>query len=652
MLRKPMIAALAGVVALGLGLVLALALLIDVNAYRGAVSERLTLATGRAVDIEGELSLAWGWPPELRLGGLRIANAAWGSAADMLWIDQAAAEVALWPLLRGEVRIRRLFLDGIVLLLERDSEGRANWIFETEPARGSGTQARARPLPELGEVRVRDLAFRWRDAVGGNDEALRLHHFELRADDREGFDQVAFALDYRGEELSGRGKVGSLEVLPASGSWPLDLDLRWGEAALGLRGQLELPQLTAFDLRLLAEAPDLAWIGRRFDLELPMLPLTLAARFHGGLQQYHLDDLSVTLGESDLAGSVHGGANAAPGLHLRSRRLDLDAWRQSRPDEGQAAPLFSPELWPPTLLPAVGMPFSWAVDHLSLGGFSLSALRIEGSLRPDRSVAASLKALWADGRLAADVELSEQGEGDGLGLLAEATLVESSLGQLMQQAWQARDVDVSVDATLSARASGRSAAEFARSLDGHLSLSGGRGRIHHRALGALSSDLLGTLMPFIEEQDSAALNCLAGRFDFEAGVAEDGMLLFDSETLTLAGRGRVDLGAESVAGLLTPRPKRAGLMNLAVPMEVVGPLSQPEIRPEGGALLRRSAGVALAAVNPLVLLVPVVTTALSGPENPCFAALEEARTGERGAESESRVEGFMRGLRRFLSDDG
>lgn len=643
---------------LGFALVLAVlvaVLLIDPNDYRDAIGERLTAASGRAVEIEGDLTLDFSWQPELRFGGLRVANAAWGSAPDMLWVEEAAAQVSLWPLLFGEVRIRRLTVDGMVLLLERHSDGRANWEFESgrsAPAPANEEPSRnARSLPEVLELQVRELAFRLRDAPSGRDEALRLHSLELRPAEAVGTTRVTFALDYRGAELSGTGTVGSLWALGARGDWPLDLDLQWGEASLALRGHVEVPELGSFDLMLLGEAPDLALLGHRFDLDLPTLPVTLHARLHGGLEQYRLEDLTLMLGASDLAGHFSAGVNLEQvGLHLRSRRLDLDAWRRSRLSAVQAAPLFSSSAWPRPLLPAISMPFSWEVENLSVGGFSLREFHLEGELRADRSVTATVNAIWAEGRLAGDVALIEQA--DGLGLLAEGRLTNASLGQLLQQARLARDIDVNVDATLQARASGRSAAELARSFDGYLSLVGGEGRIHHQALGALSSDLLGSLMPFMEEDDSAALNCLAGRFDFTEGVAEDAMVLFDSETVTLAGRGRVDLGGERVAMLLTPRPKRAGLMNFAVPMELVGPLRSPEVRPESGGLARRAAGVALAVVNPLVLLVPVVTTTFRGTDNPCLTAVEEARTGQPGAEPESRVEGFMRGLRRVIGGDG
>ncbi|MCC5885277.1 MAG: AsmA family protein [Gammaproteobacteria bacterium] len=654
MLRNVLLALLALAVAAVLALGSA-SLLIDPNDYRETVSERLTAALGREVAIEGDVALGFGWPVELRVGGVRVANAAWGSARDMLGIEAVAVQVALWPLIRREVRIRRLTADGMVALLERDAQGRTNWTFETgrptttEPERGPRSQRR---LPEVREVQVRRLEFRWRDELGGVDESFRLHHLELHPGEALGTHGVAFELDYRGAPLTGSGRVGSLQALVGDGeAWPIDLDVHWGGASLQARGHLLLPEFDAVDLQLAGEAADLGALGVRFELDLPRLPMTFAAHLQGGATQLRADGLQLTLGGSDLTGNLHvePSENRAE-LRLRSRNLDLDAWRQPAASSAQASPLFSTSPWPQPLLPAFDAPFSLEVESLILGGFALSAVEFEGKLKADRTLVASLAAGLADGRLSGTAELSE-GE-EGLALLTETTLTDGSLGQLLQQARLARDVDVSVDAVLLARAVGRSPSGLARSLDGHLSLLGGQGRIHHRAVGALSSDLLGSLMPFLEQRDSAALNCLAGRFDFKGGVADDAMVLFDTETLTLAGKGRVDLGAERIAMVLTPRPKRAGLMNLAMPVEVTGPLANPEFRLESTGLARRSAGVALAVVNPLVLLVPVVTTTFGGADNPCLAAVEEARTGQRAKEPESRIEGFMRGLRRVIGGDG
>jgi len=80
MLRKLFMASLALAFAFAFALGLAVVagfVLVDPNGYRGAVSELLAMATGRGVDIEGDLSLGFGWPPELRLGGLRVANTVW-----------------------------------------------------------------------------------------------------------------------------------------------------------------------------------------------------------------------------------------------------------------------------------------------------------------------------------------------------------------------------------------------------------------------------------------------------------------------------------------------------------------------------------------------------------------------------------------------
>lgn len=655
MLRKVLIALLA----LGVAAVLLLgsvALLIDPNDYRATVNERLTAALGREVSIEGDLALGFGWPLELRVGGVGVANAAWGSAREMLVIDDLTVEVALWPLIRREVRIRRLTADGMAALLERDAEGRTNWTFETDGPHVTTEQERRpsaqRRLPEVREVQVRRLEFRWRDALGGRDESFRMHQLELHPGAAPGTYRVAFELDYRGAPLMGSGRLGSLQALIGEGEvWPVDLDLHWGEASLAARGHLSLPELDTVDLQLLGESSDLAALGVRFGLDLPRLPMTLAAHLRGGATQLRADGLRMTLGSSDLGGSLTvNPTEKRAELRLRSRSLNLDHWRQSAPSSTRASPLFSTSPWPQPLLPAMDAPFTLEVESLTLGGFSFSAVEVAGSVKTDRSMTASLAAGLADGRLTGTAELSEAEEGLALGV--ESTFTDGSLGQLLLQARLARDVDVSVDAVLLARAVGQSPADLARSLDGHLSVVGGQGRIHHRAVGALSSDLLGSLMPFVEQRDSAALNCLAGRFEFEAGVAEDAMVLFDTETLTLAGKGRVDLGAERMAMVLTPRPKRAGLMNLAMPVEVVGPLRSPEFKLESGGMARRSAGVALAVVNPLVLLVPVVTTTLGGADNPCLAAVEQARTGERAKQPESRIEGFMRGLRRVIGGDG
>jgi uncharacterized protein involved in outer membrane biogenesis len=85
--------------------------------------------TGRALSIEGELDARPGRIISLRAGGIRLANADWGSADTMLSIGETEISVDLFALLGGTVAIDNLVVNNARLLVEEDDQGRSNWAM-------------------------------------------------------------------------------------------------------------------------------------------------------------------------------------------------------------------------------------------------------------------------------------------------------------------------------------------------------------------------------------------------------------------------------------------------------------------------------------------------------------------------------------------
>ena len=119
--------------ALALLLVLAVGalFLIDANAYRSQVESLASTALGRKVTVEGDMQFVPSLLPRLAAEGVRIANPAWASRPDFATAKRFEIVLALLPLLRNEVVIHELELDGADVLLEEGPAGADNWTFGT-----------------------------------------------------------------------------------------------------------------------------------------------------------------------------------------------------------------------------------------------------------------------------------------------------------------------------------------------------------------------------------------------------------------------------------------------------------------------------------------------------------------------------------------
>lgn len=183
-MRKPVkiVAILLGVV-VGLLLLaaIALAVFVDPNRYRDDLVRVVKEQTGRDLAIEGDLRLSF-WPLGLRTGGLQLANARGFGPEPFARVDSAAVAVQVLPLLRRQVVVEGVHLDGLELHLARDRAGRANWddLVATDETAGA-------PKPEsppaspgdtlaiftVNRVEVRNSALTWRDATSGAAYAVR-----------------------------------------------------------------------------------------------------------------------------------------------------------------------------------------------------------------------------------------------------------------------------------------------------------------------------------------------------------------------------------------------------------------------------------------------------------------------------------------------
>lgn len=145
--------------------------LFDPNDYKGVAADTFTARTGRTLAIDGDLTLSYFPWLAVETGGITVGNAAdfAGSPEPFATVERAAARVKLLPLLlRREVEIGTVELDGLRLNLARDATGRGNWqdLADAASAPGSGEPSAASAGAQsfaLEGIRVRNGAISWRE---------------------------------------------------------------------------------------------------------------------------------------------------------------------------------------------------------------------------------------------------------------------------------------------------------------------------------------------------------------------------------------------------------------------------------------------------------------------------------------------------------
>ena len=163
--------------------------LIDPNNYRDEIAALVKDKTGRDLTIAGDIG--WSVFPWLavELGETRLSNAQGFGPEPFAQVAAVEIRVRLLPLLRKEVEMSTLVLDGLQVNLAKDRTGRSNWADlvpeEAAPPKSEEptTSGGGVPLAALaiGGVQVRDARLVWDDRQSGSRQQVDQLNFELGA---------------------------------------------------------------------------------------------------------------------------------------------------------------------------------------------------------------------------------------------------------------------------------------------------------------------------------------------------------------------------------------------------------------------------------------------------------------------------------------
>ncbi|MGE5503648.1 MAG: AsmA family protein [Actinomycetota bacterium] len=668
-------AAVAGVVAL-----IAAAKSIDGTHYKAFLAAQAKAATGRELTIEGPLKLKLGLVPRVMVEGISLANAPWAPREPMLRIERVEAEVALLPLLRREIQVRKLVLVMPHLLLQRDGTGRANWHLSGGQPAPARPQAAPATAFEIGEIAIDHGAV---EIVDGGKPATRLAVDKVRLHpDRNGAAALSVAGSLQDAPFTVAGTVG-----PAAGRLKLQLKAEAAGTVLVADGAVADPlHGTGLDLTVGLHGDDLAALGRFAGLPLPAL-----GPFKGGA---HLADNALTaidaavgrreallltakgevrdlsgLRDVEMAvGAESDGKTGLPPLRLAGRLADVDGgWRLSdikgslaggevggdlvldqgrrphlrgrihgagmtMPEGGRAQPRDG-RLIPDLALPLAALDQIDADLDLALAKWGqVSDLAARLHLDRGRLRAEPVSARLSGGTVAASAGVDAATQAVTLHLDARGV----DLGQLVDGVSGGR-TDLLVD--LKGRGAGLR--EVAARLNGTVVATVGEARLRGTAIDRAGADtatqLVGALDPFSSGNDATQVKCAAARLTVHDGVATaDRGLAVETARTDVVGAGTIDLRNEALDLAVRPRPREGLGLSLggkvAGVTRIRGTLAEPKVGIDelGAARAAASVGAAV-ATGGLSLLGELLLDKATADPHPCLTALGKApRRATRG----------------------
>ncbi|MFD1625728.1 AsmA family protein [Azospirillum griseum] len=411
-MKKILIAALTGVTAL-VGGVLTAPSLIDWNAYKGMIAERVAAATGRAVDLRGDVGLTLLPAPALTVRDARLANPPGSAEPDMARLKKLDVRVALGPLLSGRIQVESVSLIEPTFVVEVLKDGRLNWDLSGSAAPSPSDRSAADGLVgaiSFDQVTIDHGTIQYRDSRTGRSETLDSVNARVVAGSLTGPFQVQGDFRFRGVPLhgeltAGRFTDGAAVPVRAALSMPgTDATLRFAGIVSGGSGNVGGGGALRAQGDLRAEGGDLGKVIGGAAAAVRGQPFNLRASVEAGTSLATFSNLEAQVGDTRATGmaTLRPGDPTRTELTLVVNRLDLDAWLSRAGALPPLSALTAPSLTVPaggargsasTTVPA---PEPWAlpvglegkldlsVDGLTYNGAVVRQGRLEASLTNGR----------------------------------------------------------------------------------------------------------------------------------------------------------------------------------------------------------------------------------------------------------------------------
>lgn len=645
-LRTVLIAVVVLVVALvatGIGIIMS----IDFNQYRPQIEAQAEAVTGRKLSLAGDLDVALSLVPTVAVNDVTFANAGWGSRPEMVKVDRLEFEMALLPLLSGDIQVKRVVLNGADILLETNTDGTPNWTFasapETEPAAPAEGGGEVK-LPTVNSIAIEDARLTYRDGATGTSQTVSLASLSATADSATSPIAIELEGALNDNPITLTGSVGALQGLLDNQPFAVDLAGEGGGATFTVKGTVAEPKAgRGVALEFSAKGDSLADMTALTGSPLPPLgPYSVLARLTDQDSGYQVEGLQARLGESDVSGSAGialGGPRPRITAALTSTKLDFkDFGVEPQPEiEGTAAPSGDAGGSDGRVFPADPLPFDGlkAVDasvrftgqQVIKAPVTMENVAANLTLENGKLAVTQLDTGISGGTVAINgvVDASQAKPGIALKVTArqvEAGTLSQTLG--LTKVLSGGKVDLDLDVT----GTGGSVREIMAGLNGSTNLEMGQGRINNRFAEIVLADLV-KLLTFSGSGDSSNLNCMVIRFDFANGLATSKGLVVDTNGATIVGDGDIHLDSEKLDMRFDPSAKETNLVNLAIPVLVRGTLASPSVAPDPAALAQGIAGVAVGTATGGVFgaLAGLATSGSGGDGgsasggNPCANAL-------------------------------
>jgi AsmA protein len=627
--------AIGGVIGLLALALVAVWLFVDPNDYKDRIAAAVKQSTGRSLSLPGELKLSvFPWI-KVQTGEASLGNPAGFGNEPFMTLKRASLSVKLLPLLKKQLEVGRIEIDGLDLALRQDAAGKGNWEDWGESADkpDSAEKPATGGSLNLAGVAVSNSRISFEDMVAS----------DVNLDIGRVAKGVPIAVDIRMQLVTAAGA----RPLPLAAKFKLTLDLeqqRYQLADLSLNGsvqpagapkpldwKLEMP-VADLDLKAqtlanakfnaqvgaavlagsiagtkLIDAPSLTGsfglaelVPRTLMQQFGMAPpvtrdKTALAKFaaqgsyawQGGVAR--ASNLKLKLDESALTGRfAYDTRNSGMDFALTLDKINLDRYQPPPTDPSVKS---EPIELPVDLLKPMRAKGSFAVGEIRIGGARLTQLSAGIDVQDAVARFAPLKAQLYGGQYNGNIGIDMRSAVPRLTMDEHMSGID--IAKFMKEYADSERLSGKGNMDVKLAASGRNGDALLKTLSGTIALNLVDGAVEGMdvwyAVAQAQSLLQKRQLAGVSNTKRTAFDTFKASADVVNGVATTKDLAIGSQLLRINGSGSTNLVTQaldySVTTLVLKAPPGAdeGTTQLAsakIPVKITGTLAEPKIRPD------------------------------------------------------------------------
>lgn len=617
----------------------ALPSLVPVDTIRDRVVSAVHDATGRDLAIKGGMTVSIFPTLAVTAKDVTFSNASWAGQKPMVSLSSLDVRLKVIPLISGKVEVASFVLDRPEIDLETDKQGHGNWEM-APPAGAAAAKANAPAAPatssaaggktpaagggggipeiSLGDVHISNGHLVYKDGVSGQTESFDAVNLKISLPDLDSPLAVDGSLRFRDKDVNLTVNAAKPRAMMAVGGSPVSVKLVSDPVKLDFSGTLALAGAPrgAIDIDLSTPSVrDLAAWATGKPLAMPgngLGSMSLKGKALLDANRIALNGLQLTLDNAKATGELAvdtGGARPSLKGQLAVDHLDLNSYLPpeggakgaagggggASGNAGAAKPASGQSGWSED--PIDVSPLKSADVDLGLAADSIVYRKIEIGK-------STLKITLAGGQLSADLANMSLYQGnvqgrvqvDGAGAVpavkVNLKLDKVQLKPLLAATSGSDQLSGAAVGDIDVAGQGHSQKEIVSTLAGK-----GRFELQNGVLRGI--DLQGIVKNAAQSLTGGSgvgqteFKKASGTFTMTNGIAKNDDLAIETDLMTVAGTGTIDLPKRTLDYKVTP--KLAGAVPL--PLIIQGPWDNISWRPDVSGIVPKDIGGAGKALN-------------------------------------------------------